>query len=193
MNIAKGMKVKINPSIATREYLLNCYFDISISEKLEEISKGHEYTIAYTDFPQSTRDGKCHNCVSLENFGWIPKEALIPIKNTLPELKIGTILKTRGEQYYIVVSAEKTFEIHQMGGKESLSNWNKITGKHCTRKDFDIVAVYNPNDMYGFKNLPTAKPIWTETIPAREMTVTEIEKELGHGVKVVGEDGEWEF
>ena len=44
--------------------------------------------------------------------------------------------------------------------------------------------------MYGFKNLPTATPIWTESTPAREMTVAEIEKELGHGVKVVGEDGD---
>lgn len=109
---------------------------------------------------------------------------------TLPELNIGTILKTRGEQYYIVVSAEKAFEVHYNGGKESLCNWNKNTGKHYCRKDFDIVAVYNPSNMYGFKNLPTATPIWTEPTPVREMTVGEIEKELGHGVKVVGEDGD---
>lgn len=190
MNITKGKKVKINPSIATREYLLNCYFDTSIPEKLKEISKGREYTIAYTDFPQSTRDGKCHNCVSLENFGWIPKEALIPIKNTLPELKIGTVLKTREGRYYIIANKEHAFEINYMGEKESICLWNKDTGKHCANKDFDIIATYNPKDMCGFGSVV---PVWTEPISAREMTVAEIEKELGHGVKVVGEDGEWEF
>lgn len=189
MEIKKGMKVKVNPSIATREYLLNCYFDDSIPEKLEDISKGCIYTIAHTDFPQNTRDGKHHSCVSLKNFGWIPKEALIPIENALPELKIGTILKTRKGEYFIIINKDNAFLIHHIGGRESVCNWDKITGKHRSRKNFDIVAVYNSDNMCGFRGLVTATPIWTETIPAREMTVAEIEKELGHDIKIVGEDG----
>lgn len=193
MEIKTGMKVKVNPCIATEEYLLNCYFDISVRKRLEDISKGREYKVTKVNFTETTKDGQSHSCVNLESFGWIPLEALIPIENALPELKIGTILKTRGKQYYIVISAEKAFEVHYNGGKESLCNWDKSTGKHYCRKDFDIVAVYNPSNMYGFKNLPTATPIWTESTPAREMTVAEIEKELGHGIKVIGEDEEWRF
>ena len=59
---------------------------------------------------------------------------------------------------------------------------------NCMRFVFVLISVTSMKDIFD------TIPVWTETTPAREMTVAEIEKELGHGVKVVGEDGrEWEF
>ena len=200
MGFKIGDKVRLNPAVVTREFLHDCYFDTSIPKLLTMAEKGIVCTIKEFKKDHLRSSATYIDCAILYDdkglrIGWLPLKALAtPAANILPPLSAGTILKTRGEQYYIVVSAEKAFEIYSTGGKESLCNWNKITGKHCSRKDFDIVAVYNPNDVFGFRGIATATPIWTETIPAREMTVAEIEKELGHGIKVVGEDGkEWEF
>lgn len=196
MDFRKEQIVKVNKEIATEDFLNDCYFCASI--KRAEILKDKRYII--TDLvTKRLRSGKAVKAAYLKErltgatFGWIPLEALIPVGNVLPKLKVGTILKTREAGYFTVANEKNAFAIHLLGGKESLCNWNKDTGKHCLEKDFDIVAVYDTNDMCGFKGLATATPIWTEPTPAREMTVAEIEKELGHGVKVVGEDGEWEF
>lgn len=195
MSFKIGDKVRLNPAIVTREYLHRCYFDSSIPKLIEMAERGIVCTIK--EFKRDHLKGSSFNCdcAILHDkhglrLGWLPLEALTtPFANILPPLSAGTILKTRGEQYYIVVSAEKAFEIHQTGGKETLGNWDKVTGKHCSRRDFDIIAVYNADNICGFRGIATATPIWTETIPAREMTVAEIEKELGHGIKVVSEDG----
>lgn len=195
MSFKIGDKVRLNPAIATREYLHDCYFDSSIPKLLEMAKKGNLCTIKEFKRDHLRSSPAYRDCAVLydeggHRLGWFPLDALSsPIANILPPLTAGTILRTRSTDNYIVVNAEKAFTIHPLGGKESLSNWDKITGKHCSRRDFDIVAVYNPDDMCGFKGLATAKPIWTETTSAREMTIAEIEKELGHGIKVVGEDG----
>lgn len=188
-------KVRLNPAIVTRAFLDDCYFDTSIPKLIGMAEKGTVCTIKEFKRDHLRSSTTCCDCAILHDdkgvrIGWLPLKALMPLSsNYLPTLTPGRILKTRGEQYFIVVSAERAFEVHSSGGKESLSNWNVFTGKHLTRRDFDIVAAYNADSMCGFRGLATATPIWTETIPAREMTVAEIEKELGHGIKVVGEDG----
>lgn len=200
MSFKIGDKVRLNPAVVTREFLHDCYFDSSIPKLLIMAEKGIVCTIKEFKKDHLRSSAAYIDCAILYDdkglrIGWLPLKALAtPAANILPPLSAGRILETRGGQYYIVVSAEKAFEIHSTGGKETLSNWNKGTGKHCSRKDFDIVAVYNADNMCGFKGIATATPIWTEATPAREMTVAEIEKELGHGIKVVGEDGDdWEF
>lgn len=193
MSFKIGQIVKINKEIATEDFLSDCYF-CEPSKKRAEILKDARHII--TRFTTETlRSGKKVKVAQLKKKDtpctscWIPLEALISIENTLPELNIGTILKTRKGQYYIIANEKNAFEVHHIGGIANINNWDKETGKHCFSKDIDIVAVYDSKDVNGFKNLSTATPIWTETIPAREMTVAEIEKELGHGIKVVGEDG----
>ena len=198
MDFKIGQIVTINKEIATEDFLSNCYF-CEPSKERAEILKDTEHII--TSFTTETlRSGKKVKAAHLKTkdipctFCWVPLEALIPIGNALPELKIGTILETRGKEYFIITNEDNAFVVHPTGGKETIRNWDKNTGKHCFDKDFDIVAVYDSKNIYGFGELSTATPIWTEPTPAREMTVAEIEKELGHGIKVVGEDGkEWEF
>lgn len=193
-------KVRLNPAVVTREFLYDCHFDSSIPKLIKMAEEGGICTIREFRKKCLRSSASYYDCAILYDqkgirIGWLPLKALVPLTaNILPPLTAGTIFKIRGEQYYIAVSAEKAFRIQHTGGQESLSHWDKITGKHYSRKDFDIVAVYNANNMCGFIGLETATPIWKETIPAKEMTVAQIEKELGHGVKVVGEDGkEWEF
>lgn len=190
MDFKVGQFVKINKEIATKDYLTKCYFG-NLEKRREEIIEGKAFKILSLR-EDTPRGHKVPVPVAvLENFGWIPLEALNPCtsKNSLPALTPGRILKLRGDYTYVVMNSEKAFEVHPLGGKESLSNWNTFTGKHCSRKDFDIIAVYDANGICGFKGIATAVPIWTETTPAREMTVADIEKELGHSIKVVGEDG----
>lgn len=201
MSFKIGDRVTLNPAVVTREFLHDCYFNSNIPKLLTMAEKGIICTIK--EFKRDHLMSSAthyYDCAILYDdkgirIGWLPLKALAPLSsNYLPALTPGRILKLRGNYTYVVMSSEKAFEINPLGGKESLSNWNVFTGKHGTRKDFDIVAVYDANGICGFKGLATATPIWTETTPAREMTVAEIEKELGHGVKVVGEDGkEWEF
>lgn len=188
-------KVRLNPAIVTKEFLRDCRFDASIPKLIEMAEKGTVCTIKKFEKNQLRSSAIYCGCAILYDdkgtrIGWLPLKALVPLTaNVLPPLTAGTVFKTRREDYFIVISAEKAFRIHNMGGQEGLYHWDNITGKHCSRKDFDIVAVYNTNNMCGFVGLKTATPIWTETTPAREMTVAEIEKALGHGIKVVGEDG----
>ena len=198
MDFKIGQIVTINKEIATEDFLYDCYFS-NPSLKRAEILQDVRHTITGIG-TEVLRSGKRVKVARLRKTDsgtcWIPLIALVDFsKNYLPALTPGRILKTREGVYYIIANKENAFVIHLlMGGKESLSNWDVCTGKHCSRKDFDIVAVYNSDNMCGFKGLATATPIWTETTPAREMTVAEIEKELGHGIKVVGENGkEWEF
>ena len=193
MDFKVGQIVTINKEIATEDFLSDCYFCEPSKERVE-ILKDTEHII--TSFTTETlRSGKKVKAAHLKTkdipctFCWIPLIALIPIENALPELKIGTILETRGKEYFIIANENNAFVVHPTGGKETIRNWDKNTGKHCFDKDFDIVAVYDSKNICGFGELSTATPIWTEHTPAREMTVAEIEKELGHGVKVVGEDG----
>ena len=196
MDFKIGQIVTINKEIATEDFLYDCYFS-NLSSKRAEILQDVRHTITGIG-TEVLRSGKRVKVARLRKTDsgtcWIPLIALIPIGNALPELKIGTILETRGKEYFIIANEDNAFVVHPTGGKETIRNWDKNTGKHCFDKDFDIVAVYDSKNMYGFGELATATPIWTETIPAREMTVADIEKELGHGVKVVGEDGhDWEF
>ena len=200
MSFKIGDKVRLNPAVVTKEFLHDCYFDSSIPKLLTMAEKGILCTIKEFKKDHLRSSATYIDCAILYDdkglrLGWFPLKALAPLSsNYLPALTPGRILRLRGNYAYVVMSSERAFEVHSLGGKESLSNWNVFTGKHCSRRDFDIVAVYNADSMCGFKGIATATPIWTETIPAREMTVAEIEKELGHGIKVVGEDGkEWEF
>lgn len=200
MSFKIGDKVRLNPAIVTRELLLDCRFGTSIPKLLTMAEKGIACTIKEFKKDHLNSSATYIDCAILYDdkglrIGWLPLKALAPLSsNYLPALTPGRILKLRGDYTYVVMSSEKAFELHPLGGKESLSNWNVFTGKHDSRRDFDIVAVYNADNLCGFRGIATATPIWTETIPAREMTVAEIEKELGHGVKVVGEDGDdWEF
>ena len=196
MDFKIGQIVTINKEIATEDFLYDCYFS-NPSSKRAEILQDVKHTITGIG-TEVLRSGKRVKAARLRKTDrgtcWIPLEALSPIGNALPELKIGTILETRGKEYFIIANEDNAFVVHPTGGKETIRNWDKNTGKHCFDKDFDIVAVYDSKNIYGFGELSTATPIWTETTPAREMTVADIEKELGHGVKVVGEDGkDWEF
>jgi hypothetical protein len=186
MEIATGIKVKINPSIATKEYLLNCHFDVSIPEKLEDISKGREYLVTGVNFTETTRDGKVHHCVRLESFGWIPKEAISCGVHDF--LKIGYAYKTREGKIYLCAE-RKGLNLNTLVTGESYNRY-RSDGTHTMYKSLDIVGVYRIQNNCTIKNIFDTIPIWTETTPAREMTVAEIEKELGHGVKVVGEDGD---
>lgn len=185
MEIVKGIKVRVNPSIATKEYLLNCHFDVSISKKLEEISKGRGYTVTQTDFTETTRDGKTHNCVRLADFGWIPKEAIACGVHDF--LKIGYAYKTREGNIYLCAE-NRGLNLRTLYSSESYKNY-RSDGIHTTDKNYDIVSVYQIRDNFNIKNIFETIPVWTQPIHAREMTVAEIEKELGHGIKVVGEVG----
>lgn len=188
-------KVRLNPAVVTKEFLDDCYFDTSIPKILDAAKEGRVFTIKEFKREHLRSSATYYDCAVLYDqkgvrLGWLPFKALAPLSsNYLPALTPGRILRLRGNYTYVVMGSEKAFELHPLGGKESLSNWNVFTGKHGSRRDFDIVAVYNADNMCGFKGLATATPIWTETTPAREMTVAEIEKALGHGIKVVGEDG----
>lgn len=195
MSFKIGDKVRLNPAVVTRAFLDDCYFDSSIPKLLTMAERGTACTIKEFKKDHLRSNSTYIDCAILYDdkgirIGWLPLKALASLSsNYLPALTPGRILKLRGDYTYVVMSSEKAFEVHPLGGKESLSNWNVFTGKHGSRRDFDIVAVYNADNLCGFRGIATATPIWTETTPAREMTVAEIEKELGHGIKVVGEDG----
>lgn len=189
MEIKTGMKVKVNPRIATKEYLLNCYFDVSIEEKLKDISKGREYVVTDVNFTESTRDEMTHSCVRLESFGWIPKEAISCDFHDF--LKIGYAYKTREGKIYLCAE-NNGLNLNTLVTGEPYNRY-RSDGTHTIWNSLDIVSIYRIQDNHTIKNIFDTIPVWTEPTPAREMTVAEIEKELGHGVKVVGEDGEWEF
>jgi hypothetical protein len=159
---------------------------MSIPEKLKDISKGREYLVTGVNFTKTTRDGKVHHCVRLEGFGWIPKEAISCGIHDF--LKIGYAYKTREGNMYLCAE-RKGLNLNTLVTGESYNRY-RSDGTHTMYKSLDIVSVYRIQNNRTIKNIFDTIPIWTETTPAREMTVADIEKELGHGVKVVGEDGD---
>lgn len=111
---------------------------------------------------------------------------------TKGDLKTGMIVETREGVKYVVLRNACTFGDLIVNGKDlywnELSNYNDELIEHNDYNELDIVKVYKPKHPYAIHTFEEDKLelIW-EREEYKEMTVAEIEKELGYKVKIVKE------
>lgn len=115
------------------------------------------------------------------------------------DLKTGMVLETRnGEKYLVMLNPDcKDMElINFKGGYMPLYYYNNeliFTEKPAEKpaREFDVVKVYSAGwtirDLLSDKEHMKFKLIWERNEP-KEMTISEIEKELGYKIKIVGDD-----
>lgn len=120
----------------------------------------------------------------------------------IKDLKTGMRIITKNGDEYIVLENVKTpykkvenMYISKDGGWMSESSYNEdLTIKDTINSDYDIMEVYVQNQgEYIDGNLIINKVenmdlIWKRNEHKKEMTISEIEKELGYSIKIVKED-----
>lgn len=127
----------------------------------------------------STNEEKCRKCWDREIPGTEVKEM------TKAELKDGMICELRNGSLYIWLNGmPRSFYGHLTGIGMDLKNEDGY-------KEFDIINVYktdgkNLNKMLDRENLTL---IWERKEP-KEMTLEDIERELGYPVKIVSAEGQ---
>lgn len=111
------------------------------------------------------------------------------------DLKTGMVVETRnGEKYLVMLNpdCEDMELINFNGGYMPLYYYNNelIPAKLFTR-DFDVVKVYSVGwtirDLLSDKECMEFKLIWKRE-EQKEMTIEEIEAELGYKIKIVGDE-----
>lgn len=110
------------------------------------------------------------------------------------DLKTGMIVETRnGEKYLVMLNPDcKDMElINFKGGYMSLHYYNnELIFTEQSTHGFDIVKVYSVGwtirDLLSDKECMEFKLIWKRE-ERKEMTIEEIEAELGYKIKIVGD------
>lgn len=113
------------------------------------------------------------------------------------DLKTGMVVETEnGEKYLVMLEpdCEGRELINFSGGYMSLSSYNDELMLEKSYEEFDIMKVYSVGGSIRWllrdKELMNFKLIWQrkEIKEIKEMTVKEIEKELGYKIKIVGDE-----
>ena len=111
---------------------------------------------------------------------------------TKKDLKSGMTVITRNGNKYLVLTncVSSTLQdfclVGPTGYLESCGYADDLTDGICD--EWDIMEVYNAKILETTYSMPTySHPIWKriESIEHKEMTIAEIEKELGYPIKIV--------
>lgn len=113
------------------------------------------------------------------------------------DLKTGMVVETRnGEKYLVMLEPDcKDMElINFKGGYMPLYYYNnELIFTEQSVQGFDVVKVYSVGwticDLLSDKECMEFKLIWERNEP-KEMTIEEIEEELGYKIKIVGDEDE---
>lgn len=173
-----GDKVKIVATVDELE-------DIGISRGSAEELVGKIVTIKkvyYHSFHDHT-----HIEVKESSFTFDDKNfALVTWENYI---KPGMLVKTANGNWYYAITEKKGIRAHR---------WVYFDDKD---PDFNPVAIYTINDTYitsltsmiGNLEVFADKLVWQREESKKEMSVADIEKELGYSIKIVKESKEYEF
>lgn len=108
------------------------------------------------------------------------------------DLKTGMVVQTRiGAKFLVMLNpdCEGRDLICFSGAYMRLSEYTNTL--EYPNSDYDIVKVFTVGESIGWlflnKNGLNYKLIWERNEP-KEMTIAEIEKELGHKIKIVGDE-----
>ena len=117
---------------------------------------------------------ECENIVSLKEF-----MTQFPLSFTKEDLEDGMIMKTRDNRYYMYF--KKFNRGLRYEGFISLDDYDDDLTCYRYINDYDIVAVYNPENLTTLDFVSWVKyhdPIWKRPEKVR-MTIKEIEEKLG--------------
>ena len=136
-------------------------------------------TATITDVRHNSAGAWYHLDIDKDNWNWTA--GMFDNSITAPIVP-GTIVKCENGNKYYVHNKERAFN---ETGTISLEK-EDLTGP------WEIVAVYDATRVMGFGRMLSTieekgKLIWKKKAAAKEMTVAEIEKELGYSIKVVKE------
>lgn len=113
---------------------------------------------------------------------------------TKNDLRTGMIVERRdSEKFVILLNCYSGALSEDIMVNERAKNWDWLSSYDDNLKyysddsEFDIMKVYQANHPYGIHTFDNLILIWEREEEPKEMTVKEIEKELGYPIKIVKE------
>lgn len=172
MKFKVGDKVKIRRDLSSdNNYML------SVTDTMAKY-RGEIMTIKKIDitYPKSylLEEDRC-------NFNWTEdmfEQNIKPTKEELFKMPLGTIIKTDREKHNIYIKV----------GENDFCNDNcDHIEDHCIEDDLTLLNKYDGTKIVEIQE-PTYITIYKADEAIKEMTIAEIEKELGYPIKVIKED-----
>lgn len=107
---------------------------------------------------------------------------------TKSDLRSGMIVKTReGERYITIVKEDGEIHFINLDGTTCLGSCDLLDDMTDNiDSDYDIIKIYKMDTT--LRNCKTTKDLIWERQEQKEMTIAEIEKELGYSIKIIKED-----
>ena len=105
------------------------------------------------------------------------EDSIKPTKEELLKMPIGTIIKTDSEEHNIFAKV----------GKNDFCNDDVDHIENCNISDDLSLDVYFANEIVEIQE-PAYTTIYKKDTEIKEMTVKQIEKELGYPIKIIKED-----
>lgn len=172
------MKYKIGDKVRVkRELKEGDDFDIYVSEEMAKYA-GKIVTIA--------KETKCYGNntryeIKEDRFwNWTEdmfEDSIKPTKEELLKMPIGTIIKTDSEKHNIFVKV----------GENDFCNDDTDHIEDCNIGDDLKLDVYFANEIVEIQE-PAYTTLYKKDTKVKEITISEIEKELGYPIKIIKED-----
>lgn len=172
------MKYKIGDKVRVkRELKEGDDFDIYVSEEMAKYA-GKIVTIAKIT---KAYDSNLRYEIEGDRFWtWTEdmfEDSIKPTKEELLKMPIGTIIKTDSEEHNIFAKV----------GENDFCNDDVDHIENCNISDDLSLDVYFANEIVEIQE-PAYTTIYKKDTETKEMTVKQIEKELGYSIKIIKED-----
>ena len=172
------MKYKVGDKVRVKKELKEGDdFDIYVSEEMAKYA-GKIVTIARKskNYGNSTR----YEIEEERFWDWTEdmfEDSIKPTKEELLKMPIGTIIKTDSKEHNIFAKV----------GKNDFCNDDVDHIENCNINDDLSLDVYFANEIVEIQE-PAYTTIYKKNTEIKEMTVKQIEKELGYSIKIIEED-----
>lgn len=180
-------KFKVGDTVKIKENLTacKCYRDVFFTPGME----AHMGKVA--KIVQITSSGNYN--LDIDNYRWAWSEDMLEKADfTKADLKPGYLVKTKQYDLYMVMPSQNGLAFVNESGWLNASDLKENLSDNAD-EDYDIIEVYGYSK-YEYKaleiNTATRDVLWKREENKKEMTITEIEKELGYPIKIIKESEE---
>ncbi|MCI8396180.1 MAG: nitrogen fixation protein NifZ [Clostridia bacterium] len=142
-----------------------------------------------------TCDGLCRLDIDKKYWTW-SEDMLVKADFTKEDLKAGYVVKCRDNSLRLIMpNTKRGLILLKLDYKKDLINWTDLERYssdllHIDANNWDIIEVYGfsefASDALEYE-LDSRERLWKREENKKDMTIAEIEKELGYSVKIVNE------
>lgn len=183
-------KFKVGDKVRIRKDLnITVYYGVRIVQDMLPY-KGEVATVTYVNSSPVLPD---IYELDIDNGHWSwSEDTLEKLDFTKADLKPGYLVKTKQYDLYMVMPSQNGLAFVNESGWLNASDLKENLSDNAD-EDYDIIEVYGYSK-YEYKaleiNTATRDVLWKREENKKEMTITEIEKELGYPIKIIKESEE---